>query len=189
MQVFLSFSRDPTRRGSLSRAAVRRGQWPRLYVRALPSVPCAQQHRGNWLGRLGLAVSRRPSGRESVRSAILPRLSFKSHIVVVVNQTKKILRLRWAALRGPGLLVMLADCDAGNVVTAAQGGAHWGSHLWLVLRGLIPLLYMVQELTARLAIFTGRGHGERIRTNFGPVWAWISTPTPSSMRRLTSGAT
>jgi Mn2+/Fe2+ NRAMP family transporter len=28
--------------------------------------------------------------------------------------------LRWAALGEPGLLVMRADCDAGNVVTAAQ---------------------------------------------------------------------
>jgi Mn2+/Fe2+ NRAMP family transporter len=82
--------------------------------------------------------------------------------------------LRWVALWGPGLLVMLADCDAGNVVTAAQSGAQWGLQLLVVLLGLIPLLYMVQELTVRLGIFTGRGHGELIRSNFGPVWAWIS---------------
>lgn len=83
-------------------------------------------------------------------------------------------RLHWVALWGPGLLVMLADCDAGNVVTAAQSGAQWGLLLLVVLLGLIPLLYMVQELTVRLGIFTGRGHGELIRTNFGPLWAWIS---------------
>ncbi|SDG22609.1 NRAMP family divalent metal transporter [Paraburkholderia phenazinium] len=82
--------------------------------------------------------------------------------------------LRWLALWGPGLLVMLADCDAGNVVTAAQAGAQWGLQLLVVLLGLIPLLYMVQELTVRLGIFTGRGHGELIRANFGAVWAWIS---------------
>jgi Mn2+/Fe2+ NRAMP family transporter len=83
-------------------------------------------------------------------------------------------RLRWVALWGPGLLVMLADCDAGNVVTAAQAGAQWGLQLLVVLLGLIPLLYMVQELTVRLGIFTGRGHGELIRSNFGPVWAYVS---------------
>ncbi|RDK00302.1 NRAMP family metal ion transporter [Paraburkholderia lacunae] len=83
-------------------------------------------------------------------------------------------RLRWVASWGPGLLVMLADCDAGNVVTAAHAGAQWGLHLLVVLPGLIPLLYMVQELTVRLGIFTGRGHGELIRSNFGPLWAWIS---------------
>lgn len=82
--------------------------------------------------------------------------------------------LRWLALWGPGLLVMLADCDAGNVVTAAQAGAQWGLQLVVVLLGLIPLLYMVQELTVRLGIFTGRGHGELIRLHFGPLWAWIS---------------
>ncbi|MGF6775235.1 NRAMP family divalent metal transporter [Paraburkholderia sp. GAS334] len=82
--------------------------------------------------------------------------------------------LRWVALWGPGLIVMLADCDAGNVVTAAQAGAQWGLQLLVVLPLLIPLLYMVQELTVRLGIFTGRGHGELIRSNFGPVWAWVS---------------
>jgi Mn2+/Fe2+ NRAMP family transporter len=39
---------------------------------------------------------------------------------------------------------------------------------------LIPILYMVQELTVRLGIFTGRGHGELIRDTFGPIWAWVS---------------
>ena len=82
--------------------------------------------------------------------------------------------LRWLTLWGPGLLVMLADCDAGNVVTAAQSGAQWGSQLLLVVLALIPLLYMVQELTVRLGIFTGQGHGELIRTHFGPAWAWVS---------------
>jgi len=39
---------------------------------------------------------------------------------------------------------------------------------------LIPILFMVQELTVRLGIFTGRGHGELIRETFGPAWAWAS---------------
>jgi hypothetical protein len=48
---------------------------------------------------------------------------------------------------------MLADTDAGNVVTGAQAGAQWGYRLLplLPLLLLIPLLYMVQELTVRLA--------------------------------------
>ena len=55
---------------------------------------------------------------------------------------------------GPGILVMLADTDAGNVVTAAQSGAKWGYRLLPLLLGLIPVLYMVQELAVRLCIFT-----------------------------------
>ncbi|MDN7674522.1 divalent metal cation transporter [Burkholderia oklahomensis] len=81
---------------------------------------------------------------------------------------------RWAALWGPGLLVMLADCDAGNVVTAAQAGVQWGVGPLMLLLGLVPLLYMIQELTVRLGIFTGRGHGELIREHFGAGWAGLS---------------
>lgn len=69
---------------------------------------------------------------------------------------------------------MLADCDAGNVVTAAQSGAQWGVRLLPLLLALIPVLYMVQELAVRLGIFTGQGHGELIRKHFGAVWAWIA---------------
>jgi Natural resistance-associated macrophage protein len=74
---------------------------------------------------------------------------------------------------GPGLLVMLADTDCGNVVTGAQAGAQWGYRLLLV--ALMPMPYMVQELTVRLGIYTGRGHGELIRERFGVGWAWLST--------------
>ena len=83
--------------------------------------------------------------------------------------------LRWLAVWGPGLLVMLADTDAGNVVTAAQSGARWGYRLLPLLLLLIPMLYTVQELTVRLGIATGRGHGELIRERFGAGWAWLST--------------
>jgi Mn2+/Fe2+ NRAMP family transporter len=88
--------------------------------------------------------------------------------------TKSFRRLRAMAVWGPGLLVMLADTDAGNVVTAAQGGAEWGYRLLPLTLILIPPLYLMQELTVRLGIFTGRGHGELIRQRFGTRWAWLS---------------
>jgi Mn2+/Fe2+ NRAMP family transporter len=75
---------------------------------------------------------------------------------------------------GPGILVMLADTDAGNVVTAAQSGAKWGYRLLPLLLGLIPVLYMVQELAVRLGIFTGCGFSELVRHRFGRRWAWFS---------------
>jgi Mn2+/Fe2+ NRAMP family transporter len=82
---------------------------------------------------------------------------------------------RTFAVWGPGLLVMLADTDAGNVVTAAQAGVQWGYRLLPLLLLLMPMLYMVQELTVRLGIYTGRGRGELIRERFGIGWAWLST--------------
>ena len=85
-------------------------------------------------------------------------------------------RLILAAL-GPGLLVMLADTDAGSIITAAQSGAQWGYKLLALQILLIPILYMVQELTVRLGLVTGRGHGELIRDTFGRGWAWFSVGT------------
>ena len=90
-------------------------------------------------------------------------------------RTRVKIRLRWIAVWGPGLLVMLADTDAGNVVTGAQAGDQWGYRLLPLVLLLIPMLYMVQELTVRLGIYTGRGHGELIRERFGIGWAWLST--------------
>ena len=78
------------------------------------------------------------------------------------------------AVFGPGIVVMLADSDVGSVITAAQSGVQWGYKLLLPQFILMPVLYIVQELTVRLGIFTGKGHGELIREAFGPKWAWIS---------------
>lgn len=78
------------------------------------------------------------------------------------------------AVMGPGLVVMLADTDVGSIITAAQSGVQWGYRLLLLQLLLMPVLYIVQELTVRLGIFTGKGHGELIRSTFGAGWAWVS---------------
>ena len=84
---------------------------------------------------------------------------------------------RFAAVAGPGLVVMLADTDAGSVITAAQSGAQWGYRLLMLQLVLIPVLFVVQELTVRLGIVSGMGHGELIRRHFGRGWAWLSVGT------------
>lgn len=81
-------------------------------------------------------------------------------------------RLLWAL--GPGLLVMLADTDAGSVVTAAQSGAAWGYRLLLVQVLLVPVLYGLMLLVARLGLETGRGLAGLIRDELGPRWAAIA---------------
>ena len=60
------------------------------------------------------------------------------------------------------------------MITAGQSGVQWGYRLLALQLVLVPILYMVQELTVRLGIFTGRGHGELIRDTFGPFWGWVS---------------
>ena len=85
--------------------------------------------------------------------------------------------LAYLAIFGPGIVVMLADTDAGSVITAAQSGAVWGYKLLLLQLILIPIVYIVQELAVRLGLVTGKGHGELIREYFGPKWAWLSVST------------
>jgi Mn2+/Fe2+ NRAMP family transporter len=84
---------------------------------------------------------------------------------------------RFTAVAGPGLVVMLADTDAGSVITAAQSGAEWGYRLLMLQLILVPILYMVQELTVRLGIVSGKGHAELIRDYYGHGWAWLSVVT------------
>jgi Mn2+/Fe2+ NRAMP family transporter len=91
-------------------------------------------------------------------------------------------RRRWTllamfALWGPGLIVMLADTDAGCIVTAAQSGAQFGYAMVLPQVVLMPILFAVQEITVRLGIVTGKGHGQLIRERFGFKWGLVSAST------------
>ena len=74
-------------------------------------------------------------------------------------------------------MVMLADTDAGSIVTAAQSGAQWGYRLLPLQLVMIPVLYIVMELTVRLGISTGKGHARLIKERFGVGWAILSVGT------------
>jgi Mn2+/Fe2+ NRAMP family transporter len=75
-------------------------------------------------------------------------------------------RTSLAAL-GPGLVVMLADTDAGSILTAAQTGVETGYALIPLQLAVIPLLFLAQELAARLVLGTGRGMIELLRARLG----------------------
>ncbi|PSR30823.1 MAG: divalent metal cation transporter, partial [Sulfobacillus thermosulfidooxidans] len=78
-------------------------------------------------------------------------------------------------LIGPGILVMIADNDAGGVITYAQTGATYGIGFFipaLIIGGFIA--YVVQEMTVRLGAVTHRGHAEMIWGRYGAFWGWFS---------------
>jgi Mn2+/Fe2+ NRAMP family transporter len=80
----------------------------------------------------------------------------------------------YLTLAGPGIIVMVADNDAGGITTYAATGAKFGlSLLWFVIL-LGPVAYIVQEMTVRLGAVTKRGHAEAIFDAFGPFWGWFS---------------
>jgi len=81
---------------------------------------------------------------------------------------------RLARVIGPAWIVMIADVDAASVLTAAKAGTDFGYAMLLPIFALVPILYLVQEMTARLAIGTGLGHAELIREQFGLRWGVVS---------------
>ncbi len=79
-------------------------------------------------------------------------------------------RLAWRHLAfavGPGLVAMLADTDAGSIITVAQSGAQWGYRLLLPNLLLIPFMFMAQELALRLGLGARRGAAELVLRRFG----------------------
>jgi Mn2+/Fe2+ NRAMP family transporter len=81
---------------------------------------------------------------------------------------------RWLRVVGPAWIVMLADVDAPSVITAGQGGTESGYALLLPCFAIVPVLYLVQEMTSRLALATGKGHAELVAARYGRGWAAVS---------------
>jgi Mn2+/Fe2+ NRAMP family transporter len=81
------------------------------------------------------------------------------------------LRQRLLLGTGPDLIVMLANTEACSVITAAQSGAEWGYRLLLPQFVLIPVLFMAQELAARVGLVTRQGLIELARRQCGPLVA------------------
>lgn len=89
------------------------------------------------------------------------------------RRISKILKL-FLIIAGPGIIVMVADNDAGGITTYAATGAKYGYDLiwFLVLLG--PIAYFIQEMTVRLGAVTKRGNAEAIFDAFGRFWGWFS---------------
>ncbi|HTX03271.1 MAG TPA: divalent metal cation transporter [Candidatus Acidoferrales bacterium] len=85
--------------------------------------------------------------------------------------------LKYLAACGPGLVVAFADTEAGSITTAATSGAQFGMKLILLQVLLIVPLFVVQEMTVRLGIVSGRGHAALIRERYGMGWASVSLVT------------
>ena len=79
-----------------------------------------------------------------------------------------------AAVMGPGLLALLADNDAGGIATYAQAGHDQGTRLLWVLLPLGVVLFLNQEMAARLGAVSGVGHARLITERFGRLWGAFS---------------
>ncbi len=67
---------------------------------------------------------------------------------------------------GPGIIVSMVDNDAGGIATYSAAGARYGYGIVWVLVPSLLLLFMVQEMNARMGIVTGKGLASLIRERF-----------------------
>ncbi|MBP7217126.1 MAG: Nramp family divalent metal transporter [Candidatus Omnitrophica bacterium] len=75
--------------------------------------------------------------------------------------------LLFASVVGPGIITANVDNDAGGITTYSVAGAHFGlSMLWAFIPIIIALI-VVQEMSCRMAVVTGKGLADLIRENFG----------------------
>ena len=111
-----------------------------------------------------------PIGRilaDDVLDALVPtkgRFHFPRLSVVNVRVPRR--WLIYLAAAGPGLIAAAAGNDAGGIVTYSSAGAQF-VYRTLFLMVLITVAYVVvQEMVARLAVYTGKGLAALIREEF-----------------------
>jgi len=82
-------------------------------------------------------------------------------------------RSRWArfllvaSVIGPGIITANVDNDAGGIATYSIAGAEFGYTLLWTLVPITLALILVQEMTARMGVVTGKGLSDLIRERFG----------------------
>jgi len=85
-------------------------------------------------------------------------------------QRVKPLRVRVLALLavvGPGIITANVDNDAGGITTYSVSGAHYGYSLLWMMPLIAVALIIVQEMSARLGVVTGKGLADLIRESMG----------------------
>ncbi|WP_039733527.1 Nramp family divalent metal transporter, partial [Komagataeibacter intermedius] len=76
---------------------------------------------------------------------------------------------RFMAFVGPGYMVSVGYMDPGNWATDLQGGAQFGYTLLAVIMLSNLMAIVLQSLSARLGIATGRDLAQACRDHFPPV--------------------
>jgi Mn2+/Fe2+ NRAMP family transporter len=105
-------------------------------------------HRGDIVGALGRIPSQETG----------PRRSRRGHSAALL------------AVIGPGVIVLVADNDAGGISTYAQAGQDYGLRFTWLLLVLAGVLLVNQEMVGRLGAVTGAGHARLIYERFGRRW-------------------
>src|SRR5512136_1702494 len=71
------------------------------------------------------------------------------------------------AVVGPGIITANVDNDAGGITTYSVAGAHYGYTLLWMMPLVALALIIIQEMSARLGVMTGKGLADLIREAMG----------------------
>jgi Mn2+/Fe2+ NRAMP family transporter len=91
-------------------------------------------------------------------------------MIMSMWQRMKPFRIRLALLLtvvGPGIITANVDNDAGGITTYSVSGAHYGYALLWMMPLVAVALIIVQEMSARLGVVTGKGLADLIRERMG----------------------
>jgi NRAMP (natural resistance-associated macrophage protein)-like metal ion transporter len=106
-----------------------------------------------------------PTGVTGARPA--PRRRDAAELEVVEERTSRSARRwRYLAIAGPGIIAANAGNDAGGIITYASAGAQYGYRTLFFMVLVTVALVVVQEMCARLGVFTGKGLAALIREEF-----------------------
>jgi len=93
----------------------------------------------------------------------------KSAKDVLAGKSKKGWLARLLPFLGPAFIASIAYVDPGNFATNIQGGAQFGYMLLWVILGSNLMAMLLQALSAKLGIASGKNLAEQCRANF-PRW-------------------
>jgi NRAMP (natural resistance-associated macrophage protein)-like metal ion transporter len=80
----------------------------------------------------------------------------------------------YLAAAGPGIIAANAGNDAGGIVTYASAGAQYAYRTLFFMLLVTVGLIVVQEMCARLGVYTGKGLAALIREEFSLRWAMFA---------------
>jgi len=98
--------------------------------------------------------------------------TLKSAKAVLSGRSKKGWFARLLPFLGPAFIASIAYVDPGNFATNIQGGAQFGYELLWVILGSNLMAMLLQALSAKLGIASGKNLAEQCRENFSRPVVW-----------------
>jgi manganese transport protein len=93
--------------------------------------------------------------------------------LVLSGRSKKSGFARLLPFLGPAFIASIAYVDPGNFATNIQAGAQFGYELLWVILGSNMMAMLLQALSAKLGIATGKNLAEHCRQHFPPLVVWM----------------